>query len=125
MKAVQDALSDKTDSDKSKLIFVQGAAGTGKTVLLSHLFCKIARGWNEEESEEEDSQLDGEVLRNATERPAPKAYLIVNHNQQINVYNQIATKLGLQNEAGVVVLKPSQFINKHSKKTAQKRGNPE
>ena len=41
IQALSDVLNNgfgQTDQQTSKLIFVQGAAGTGKTVLLSHLF---------------------------------------------------------------------------------------
>ena len=52
------------------------------------------------------------------------AYILVNHEQQVHVYNQIATKLGLQSQSGTVVMKPSRFINKLSERDENSRGNP-
>ena len=49
IQALSDVLNNdfgQTDQQTSKLIFVQGAAGTGKTVLLSHLFYRDC--WTEE-----------------------------------------------------------------------------
>ena len=39
----------------------------------------------------------------------------------MHVYNQIASKLGLQKHFGEVALKPSRFINRFSEKTASNR----
>jgi DUF2075 family protein len=77
---------------------VRGAAGTGKTVLLSHLFYRLKT----EFSEGSDT---GEKL---------SSYILVNHHEQAHVYNQIATKLGLQKRADEVVKLPTQFINTYS-----------
>lgn len=41
-------------------------------------------------------------------------FLLVNHDEQITVYNQIADKLGLTDKYGQVVYKPTSFINKYS-----------
>ncbi|MCH4082888.1 MAG: DUF2075 domain-containing protein [Olsenella sp.] len=81
--------------EKGELIIVEGLAGTGKTVLLSHLFLRIANELGD----------DAYPLR---------ANLLINHNEQLTVYNQIMLRLGLQNKAGQVVLKPTEFINNHS-----------
>ena len=43
-----------------------------------------------------------------------KCYLLVNHDEQITVYEQIAEKLGLTEKYGKVVSKPTTFINNHS-----------
>ena len=40
--------------------------------------------------------------------------LLVNHDEQITVYEQIAEKLGLTGKYGKVVSKPTAFINSHS-----------
>ena len=40
--------------------------------------------------------------------------LIINHDEQITVYEQIAEKLGLTDKYGEVVSKPTRFINTHS-----------
>ena len=39
---------------------------------------------------------------------------MVNHDEQIIVYEQIAEKLGLTEKYGKVVSKPTTFINNHS-----------
>lgn len=76
-----------------QLIFVQGEAGTGKTVLNSALFYElITRG----------EELFGRKVN---------CHLLVNHNQQLNVYEQIAKRLGLGQNT---VHKPTSFINRYS-----------
>ena len=81
---------------RGQLIFIDGEAGTGKTVLNSstfyELYCK---------AEESDSKK-------------LSCHLLVNHDEQITVYEQIANKLGLMEKYGKVVDKPTSFINKHS-----------
>lgn len=90
-----------TAFDKNKrgqFIFIDGEAGTGKTVLSSSTFYEI---FLKAEERKKDSL---------------QCYLIVNHDEQINVYKQIARKLGLRNKDGKeVVCKPTSFINNHSK----------
>lgn len=106
-----------------KLIFVQGAAGTGKTVLLSHLFYRIAteigiQGGTYSENEDHPmmSSSQGSELR---------TYILVNHKEQVHVYNQIALKLGLQKKPNEVVMLPSQFINRFSETNEHGRGIPD
>lgn len=79
-----------------QLIFVEGEAGTGKTVLNSSTFYEIC-------CLSEEKKLDH--LR---------CNLIVNHEEQITVYEQIAEKLGLVDKYGEVVSRPTRFINTHS-----------
>ena len=43
-----------------------------------------------------------------------KCCMLVNHDEQINVYKQIAIKLGLTERYGEVVCKPTSFINRHT-----------
>lgn len=81
---------------KGELMIVEGLAGTGKTVLLSHLFLRIMN----------ELGSDGHPI---------SACLIVNHDEQLTVYNQIMVRLGLQNKPGKIVFKPASFINAHSK----------
>ena len=78
-----------------QLIFIDGEAGTGKTVLTSSTFYELYC-----QAEEEEKTL--------------KCYLLVNHDEQITVYEQIAEKLGLTAKYGKVVSKPTTFINNHS-----------
>lgn len=89
------------------LILVEGVAGTGKTVLLSHLFYRLQNEFAElgtRDYEEDESSA----------REKGSAVLLVNHNEQVTVYNSIMLRLGLQGKSGVVVMKPTEFINKHS-----------
>ena len=83
---------------RGQLIFVEGEAGTGKTVLNSSTFYEIC--CQAEESKRENL----------------KCGLIVNHEEQIVVYEQIAEKLGLTDKFGEVVSRPTHFINTHSPK---------
>ena len=125
---------NKCDSNSSTLILLEGDAGTGKTVLISDLFYKICNRLSkikkqlleynyedtEEENEEEDS--DYEYKQFSTINNRKTACIIVNHKEQVNVYNQIATKLRLQKNNDELVMLPSQFINRFSEQTEQGRG---
>lgn len=83
-----------------QLILVAGEAGSGKTVLMSSLFYDLF-----EESNSNDS-YDENVLRGT------KNYLLVNHDQQLKVYQQIAQKLGMIDQSHVdIISKPTKFIN--------------
>lgn len=88
-----DALNGK---EGKQLIFIQGEAGTGKTVLNSSTFYDL---YNAAE------QIKSDDL---------KCYMLVNHNEQITVYEQIAQKLGITDKYGKVVCKPTTFINHHT-----------
>lgn len=83
------------NGETRQLIFIDGKAGTGKTVLNSSTFYELYC-----QAEEEEKTL--------------KCYLLVNHDEQITVYEQIAEKLGLTAKYGKVVSKPTTFINNHS-----------
>lgn len=79
-----------------QLIFIDGEAGTGKTVLTSSTFYELHCRAEE----------DG--------RKNLKCSLLVNHDEQITVYEQIADKLGLTEKYGEVVSKPTRFIHTHT-----------
>lgn len=86
---------------EGQLIIVEGEAGSGKTVLMSSLFYEL------NQLSLEDSE--NVVLRNTSQ------YLLVNHDQQLKVYEQIASKLGILSKRNPdVVSKPTRFINNHS-----------
>ncbi|MBT0889564.1 DUF2075 domain-containing protein [Streptococcus lutetiensis] len=92
-------LSILSQNMEGELILVEGEAGSGKTVLMSSLLYE---------------------LFNSDELPINKdkvsVHLLVNHEQQLTVYQQLAKKLGLNNKNGVdVVMKPTSFINLQSK----------
>lgn len=78
-------------------IFVDGEAGSGKTVLLSSLFFELVNEFKK------DFKIDN-----------PSLYFLVNHNQQLKVYQQIADKLGFNYKCGDKITKPTSFINNHS-----------
>ena len=84
----------------SNLILVQGAAGAGKTVVLSSLFYDLFQEIEDEENQYYFSNLDN--------------YLLVNHTEQLTIYQQIAKKLNLVSKDCNNVSKPTTFINNHS-----------
>lgn len=86
------------NSQTGQIIFIEGEAGTGKTVLNSSTFYELF------------CQMDEEGNQNL------RCSLIVNHDEQITVYEQIASKLGLTEKYGEVVYRPTRFINTHSPK---------
>lgn len=91
---INDALQTGKDG---QLIFVEGEAGTGKTVLTSSTLYEL-------------------VLQNENEGTNVSCCLMVNHDEQITVYKSIVNKLNLKNKNGQeLVLKPTQFINKNEK----------
>ena len=81
---------------RNQVIFIEGEAGTGKTVLNSSTFYEIFAFAEEQEMD------------------PLKCYMMVNHDEQITVYKQIAQKLGLIERYGEVVCKPTTFINHHT-----------
>ena len=98
-KIILQILSSLTQNLDGQLILVEGEAGSGKTVLMSSLLYD---------------------LFNSNEFPVSKdkmsIHLLVNHEQRLTVYQQMAKKLGLKNKNGIdVVMKPTSFINYQSK----------
>lgn len=87
--AVQEDLSNQ-------LILVDGQAGSGKTVLMSSLFFELRQMFEKEFSN------------------GLRSYLLVNHDEQLKVYEQIANKLGLNPKKEKVINKPTSFINNHN-----------
>ncbi|MDR3189931.1 MAG: DUF2075 domain-containing protein [Lactobacillaceae bacterium] len=86
-----------------QLLLVKGAAGTGKTVLLSNLFYELA-------TREFAKSIDGRET-------ALRVALVVNHDEQVKVYEQLVAKLKLVFGAPeFIVGTPSQLIN-HVMKT--------
>lgn len=81
----------------SRLIMVSGAAGTGKTVLLSSVFYDLNQKLPAFEEHLGKSTLD--------------AYMLVNHDEQVTVYQQVAEKLGISSTKNLKVMKPTSFIN--------------
>ncbi|SHI64281.1 DUF2075 domain-containing protein [Pseudobutyrivibrio xylanivorans] len=92
---IQKVIKALEDNETKQLIFIEGEAGTGKTVLNSSTFYELYC-----QAEEDNRKID--------------CHLLVNHDEQITVYEQIAEKLGLTEKYGKVVCKPTTFINNHS-----------
>lgn len=99
-KEIQAVLDNPERTDSGQLIMVKGAAGSGKTVLLSSLFYELFRGEADPDKPFASNKLD--------------AYLVVNHDEQFIVYHEIARKLGLLEDDANRVSKPTRFINNHS-----------
>ncbi|MBS9339001.1 DUF2075 domain-containing protein [Fructobacillus sp. M2-14] len=79
-----------------QLIMVEGAAGTGKTVLLSSFFFDLL------------ALADSNSGMNSK-----KIALLVNHNEQLKVYKSIAKKLNIKD---AVIEKPNSFFKKYIEK---------
>ncbi|MBF2232773.1 DNA/RNA helicase domain-containing protein [Staphylococcus epidermidis] len=78
-----------------QLIIVEGEAGSGKTVLMSTLLYELGKY-----NLDLDENLD--------------IHLLVNHNEHVSIYSQIASKLGIANKKNKIVQKPTSFINNNS-----------
>lgn len=97
-------------NEVGQLIIVQGEAGSGKTVLLSKLFYEISKQLSTDGqlmTSEDDNDMNPDIK-------TADAYLLVNHDQQLIVYQQIASKLGIDSTRNEHVNKPTHFINTHS-----------
>lgn len=81
--------------EESQLIIVEGEAGSGKTVLMSTLLYELGK-----------YNLD--LNKNLD------IHLLINQNEHVTIYSQIANKLGISNRENNIVGKPTSFINKHS-----------
>ncbi len=90
LQRVQEVLDKK---DTGQLILVTGDAGAGKTVLMSNVYYDLAKLTGK----------DGNKISLA---------MMVNHDEQLKVYQQIAKKLGIGDERSV--LKPASFIHRFS-----------
>lgn len=89
-------------SETGNLIFVSGEAGSGKTVLLSSLFLELNK--LSDESNE---------LTKTDESDKLSTFLLVNHNEQLSIYERIVEKLDLTSEYyGISNVKnPTSYIN--------------
>lgn len=80
--------------EEGQLLIVEGEAGSGKTVLMSTLLYELKKY---------NLNLDKDL----------DIHLLVNHNEHVTIYNQIATKLGVTNKKKNIINKPTSFINSH------------
>ena len=97
IRKVENALAN---GERGQLVFVDGEAGTGKTVLTSSTFYELFNLYDVDDGEKKQKRIN--------------CWLLVNHDEQITVYQQIAEKLGITEKVGQVVSKPTSFINNHS-----------
>ncbi|MBL3398804.1 DUF2075 domain-containing protein [Staphylococcus pasteuri] len=81
--------------EDGQLIIVEGEAGSGKTVLMSTLLYELGKYHLDL-----DKNLD--------------IHLLVNQNEHVSIYKQIASKLGISSKNNKIVGKPTSFINTHS-----------
>ncbi|MCF7579709.1 DUF2075 domain-containing protein [Staphylococcus aureus] len=81
-------------NEESQLIIVEGEAGSGKTVLMSTLLYELGK-YNLDLNQNLDINL------------------LVNHNEHVTIYDQIAKKLGISSKSNKIVRKPTSFINSH------------
>lgn len=86
---------------KNKLIFVEGNPGTGKTVLNSSIFYELVL-------------RNKEINENIENGKTLNICMLVNHDEQLKVYEQIIEKLGKNFGK---VLKPIKFLNYAKDKT--------
>ena len=99
----EEALSDKTTSDH-RLVILGGASGTGKSIVLSTLFVRLS-----ESLREKDPTDDGYGIR-----PNNKVCLIVNQDQQVALYTNLAKRIGLMRsnkESDACIYKATPFLN--------------
>lgn len=100
LNAIENELILDDFEEQGSLVFVEGAAGTGKTVLLSSIFFELAQGNAFDQSIEQLKDLN--------------CFLLCNHKEQLHVYEEIADKLGIARKNEERVLRPTRFIRQHS-----------
>ncbi|ASA48350.2 DUF2075 domain-containing protein [Corynebacterium pseudotuberculosis Cp162] len=108
LRVIEDALRSDTTG---QLIRIHGEAGSGKTVLLSSLFYELTQG-RISSSEPDDAFID------PMDYQPWNAYLLVNHNEQLLVYQQIAQKLMIIPRGDKHISRPTTFINNNSPEKA-------
>ncbi|WP_407894299.1 DUF2075 domain-containing protein [Lacticaseibacillus sp. N501-2] len=101
-----------------QLILVEGEAGSGKTVLLSSMFYELVKTLNKQGqvvAPAVHAKDQGKPDRNQPESDDNQlsAALLVNHDEQLKVYEQIMYKLEVASPKSDNVVKPTHFILKH------------
>ena len=96
-KAAKSLIIDRTidamlTGEKGQLVFVEGDAGTGKTVLTSSAFYDV---------------LENDLLKNMDF----KCCMLINHEEQKLVYKNMARKLGYDED---IIQNPTGFLKNHS-----------
>lgn len=93
---IQEILLSK---QQNQLLLVEGSAGTGKTVLMSSLYYDLCSRIYMEEDEDSSIKRDLDCA------------IVVNHNEQIKVYNGIIEKLSLADTKDQKVFKATTLLN--------------
>ena len=91
-------------NDEHQLVLVEGKAGTGKTVLVSSIFYELLN--NYKQIIEEEAKLKQEI----------DTAIIVNHDEQLVVYEEIIKKLDIGKKGEQIVFNPTVFINQFKRK---------
>ena len=86
---------------RGQLVFVEGEAGVGKSVLSSSTFYEIFCKYEREKKQNKEAK-------------SPSCFLIINHGEQITLYKEINKRLGLTYEYGELVYKATTFIKNNS-----------
>ena len=92
---ILDCIASARNKNEKQIIFIDGEAGTGKTVLNSSIFYELYC----QEEEKDNTEF--------------KCCMVVNHDEQVKVYSDIAKKLGITEKYKDVVSKASTFLNRH------------
>lgn len=93
---ILECIDNAFQQDEKQIIFIDGEAGTGKTVLNASIFYELYC----------KKEKRGET--------GFKCNIVVNHEEQVKVYSDIAKKLGITEKYGEVASKASPFLNRHS-----------
>jgi len=91
-----------------QLIFVKGNAGTGKTVLMNSIFYEML------------DKKKNPLFENDGKFKHLDYAILVNHSEQLTVYNEIIKKLDLCDKDEKIVFNPTQFINLFKRKKRKK-----
>lgn len=89
-----DRIESAMAQDDKQIIFIDGEAGTGKTVLNSSAFYEL-------------------FCRTENKNIKFNSYMVVNHEEQVKVYKDVYKKLGIEEACGNVVSKATPFLNEH------------
>ena len=87
-----------------QLVLVRGSAGTGKTVLMSSMFYDLI------------NRAIGDINEDYVQSKELECAILVNHDEQLTVYEEIVKKLDLVKNNENIVFRPTSFINQFKDK---------
>ena len=89
-------------TSEHRLILIEGASGTGKSIVLSTLFVRLAEALRMPNQGDDGYGVHG----------SGRVSLVINQDQQLTLYRNLAKKIGLMStEKDACVFKATQFIN--------------